>query len=79
MIKNLKSFVKKCSAWSGSNCTRNPYTEGCLKENKKSKVGKIAYGADNVGIIGDRLITNKDGKVTISKDPVKVSGFIDNE
>lgn len=26
---------KTCSAWSGSECTRNPYTEGCLKEETK--------------------------------------------
>lgn len=26
---------KTCSAWSGSDCTRNPYTEGCLKEETK--------------------------------------------
>lgn len=26
---------KTCSAWSGSDCTRNPYTEGCLKEEAK--------------------------------------------
>lgn len=26
---------KTCPAWSGSDCTRNPYTEGCLKEETK--------------------------------------------
>ena len=26
---------KTCPAWSGSDCTRNPYTEGCLKEEAK--------------------------------------------
>ena len=39
------------------------------------KANRIASGADNVGIVGDRLITNKNREVTISKDPVKVSGF----
>ena len=36
MIKNnnkkLFEKCKKCSAWSGLDCTRNPYTEGCLDE-----------------------------------------------
>ena len=36
MIKNnnkkLFKKCKKCSAWSGIDCTRNPYTEGCLDE-----------------------------------------------
>lgn len=30
--KEIYDFCKDCSAWSGSDCTRNPYTEGCLKE-----------------------------------------------
>ena len=35
--KQLDEFAdcKTCSAWSGSDCTRNPYTEGCLKEKTK--------------------------------------------
>lgn len=35
--KQLDEFAdcKTCSAWSGSDCTRNPYTEGCLKEETK--------------------------------------------
>lgn len=33
-VEQLDEFAdcKTCSAWSGSDCTRNPYTEGCLKE-----------------------------------------------
>lgn len=30
--KEIYDFCKDCSAWSGSDCTRSPYTEGCLKE-----------------------------------------------
>lgn len=29
--KEIYDFCKDCQAWSGSDCTRNPYTEGCLK------------------------------------------------
>lgn len=32
--KEIYEFCKDCSAWSGSDCTRNPYTDGCLKDNK---------------------------------------------
>lgn len=30
--KEIYDFCKDCPVWSGSDCTRNPYTEGCLKE-----------------------------------------------
>ena len=30
--KEIYDFCHDCSAWSGSDCTRNPYTEGCLKD-----------------------------------------------
>lgn len=32
--KEIYDFCKDCSAWSGRDCTRNPYTDGCLKDNK---------------------------------------------
>nr|DAP53602.1 MAG TPA: hypothetical protein [Caudoviricetes sp.] len=28
---------RDCPAWSGSDCTRHPYNEGCLKEVNKEK------------------------------------------
>lgn len=31
-MTNIETFCKGCPAWSGSDCTRNPYTEGCLKD-----------------------------------------------
>lgn len=31
-MTNIETFCKDCKAWSGSDCTRNPYTEGCLKD-----------------------------------------------
>lgn len=31
-MTNIENFCKDCPAWSGSDCTRNPYTEGCLKD-----------------------------------------------
>ena len=34
---------RKCSAWSGTDCTRNPYTEGCLddKVNLKNEIKRL--------------------------------------
>lgn len=34
---------KKCTAWSGTDCTRNPYTEGCLDEtvNLKNEIKRL--------------------------------------
>ena len=32
--REIELTCKGCSAWSGTDCTRNPYTDGCLKENK---------------------------------------------
>ena len=34
---------RKCTAWSGTDCTRNPYTEGCLddKVNLKNEIKRL--------------------------------------
>ena len=34
---------RKCPAWSGTDCTRNPYTEGCLddKVNLKNEIKRL--------------------------------------
>ena len=32
-VKAMLFDCSKCPAWSGNDCTRNPYTEGCLKDN----------------------------------------------
>lgn len=33
--KDKFSECRDCPAWSGSDCTRHPYNEGCLKEVNK--------------------------------------------
>lgn len=33
---------RNCSAWSGTDCTRHPYTQGCLKDETKLK-SQIAF------------------------------------
>ena len=37
---------RKCPAWSGTDCTRNPYTEGCLddKVNLKDEIKRLKEG-----------------------------------
>ena len=30
--KEVETMCKDCPAWSGTDCTRNPYTDGCLKD-----------------------------------------------
>ena len=30
--QEIYDFCKDCPAWSGTDCTRNPYEEGCLKD-----------------------------------------------
>lgn len=32
VFEEIKAFCKDCPAWSGTDCTRNPHTEGCLKD-----------------------------------------------
>ena len=35
LMNEIKAQCGDCEAWSGTDCTRNPYTQGCLKEEKK--------------------------------------------
>ena len=43
--RKIDKFEKcrKCPAWSGTDCTRNPYTEGCLddKVNLKNEIKRL--------------------------------------
>ena len=34
--KEIYDFCKDCPAWSGSDCTRHPYEEGCLKDEEEN-------------------------------------------
>ena len=35
--QEIDEFCKDCPAWSGKDCTRHPYEEGCLKDNDNLK------------------------------------------
>lgn len=34
IINKIEEQCGDCKAWSGTDCTRNPYTQGCLKDDK---------------------------------------------
>lgn len=34
IMSEIKEECGNCEAWSGTDCTRNPYTQGCLKDEK---------------------------------------------
>ena len=35
LLNEIKEQCGDCKAWSGTDCTRNPYTKGCLKDEKQ--------------------------------------------
>ena len=35
LLNEIKEQCGDCEAWSGTDCTRNPYTQGCLKDEKQ--------------------------------------------
>ena len=35
LMNEIKEQCGDCKAWSGTDCTRNPYTQGCLKDELK--------------------------------------------
>ena len=42
-MAKIKEYCGDCRAWSGTDCTRNPYAQGCLKE-KIEEMAKDLYG-----------------------------------
>lgn len=59
---------KKCPAWSGTDCTRNPYTEGCLddKVNLKNEIKRLKK-------------ENKQLKAKLEKNPLAIKQKIMEE
>ena len=35
LMNEIKKQCGDCEAWSGTDCTRNPYAQGCLKDEKQ--------------------------------------------
>lgn len=35
LMNEIEEQCCDCKAWSGTDCTRNPYTQGCLKDEKQ--------------------------------------------
>lgn len=43
-FEKLKAECGDCPAWDGTDCTRHPYTEGCLKDEPKAEKPKKKKG-----------------------------------
>ena len=49
LMNEIKEQCGDCKAWSGTDCTRNPYTQGCLKDElKQYKVQAVREFAEKV-------------------------------
>lgn len=49
LMNEIKEQCGDCEAWSGTDCTRNPYTQGCLKdENQVIECHGMLKGCDMV-------------------------------
>lgn len=35
LMNEIEEQCGTCEAWSGTDCTRNPYRQGCLKDEKQ--------------------------------------------
>lgn len=44
IMSEIKEQCGNCEAWSGTDCTRNPYTQGCLKDEKNIHYLKFNRG-----------------------------------
>ena len=44
IMSEIKEKCGDCEAWSGTDCTRNPYTQGCLKDEKNIHYLKFNRG-----------------------------------
>ena len=68
--RKIDEFEKcrKCPAWSGTDCTRNPYTEGCLddKVNLKNEIKRLEK-------------ENEQLKVKLEKNPLAIKQKIMEE
>lgn len=47
LMNKIKEQCGDCEAWSGTDCTRNPYTQGCLKDEKKPTIEEIVKSIEN--------------------------------
>ena len=49
-LKRVDEFAecRNCSAWSGTDCTRLPYTQGCLKDENSIKRQAVKEFAEKI-------------------------------
>lgn len=59
--QKIKEECGDCKAWSGTDCTRNPYTQGCLKDSSENSVTLV----EDISIPEGVLTTKKDNEEPI--------------
>lgn len=47
LMKEIEEQCGDCKAWSGADCTRNPYTQGCLKDEEQPTEAKNTQTQEN--------------------------------
>ena len=41
ILEEIKVYCGDCKAWSGTDCTRNPVMQDCLKEHKQKQIEEM--------------------------------------
>ena len=77
--RKIDEFVKcrDCTAWSGTDCTRHPYTQGCLKDENNIKWQAVKEFTDKLKIkLFESFQDNEelDGKISVGVLYVDVIG-----
>ena len=70
MHEKIKEQCTGCEAWGGDDCTRNPITEGCLKD----------LNENNICLVGDTNIPEGMLKASNTNEPIiiKMNNNIEN-
>lgn len=78
-VRKIDEFAKcrDCTAWSGTDCTRHPYTQGCLKDENNIKRQAVKEFTDKLKIkLFEFFQDNEelDGKISVGPLYVEVIG-----
>ena len=70
LFGQIKAECEGCTAWSGTDCTRNPITEGCLKD----------LNENNICLVGDTITPKAMLKASDTNEPIiiKMDNNIEN-
>lgn len=78
-VRKIDEFARcrDCAAWSGTDCTRHPYTQGCLKDENNIKWQAVKEFTDKLKIkLSEFFQDNEelDGKISVGPLYVDVIG-----